>query len=186
MVRLFSPHSQILYVQYCRYSGKSVAFRKKYVWRICSCDGGGGVEEGGGTRGRLGNCKFKQEKNVLKPKGAIILFRSTLSWSTPSPPPIPLLLHHPLHQPIPPSPLARLPSDESEITTGSATLLKVQVICQKHAYEGPRPVKKGRKPDLIVNFGHFPCSQIRTRIHISNTDSNPGQPNQCGSASNNW
>jgi hypothetical protein len=42
-----------------------------------------------------------------------------------------------------------------------------------------KPVVKGNKPGLIVNFGQFPFSWIR--IRIPNTDPDPGQPNLCGS-----
>ncbi len=50
---------------------------------------------------------------------------------------------------------------------------------QKHGtYEG-KPFWKGRKPDLLINFGQFPCSWIQ--IRIPNTDPDPGQPKKCGS-----
>jgi hypothetical protein len=38
---------------------------------------------------------------------------------------------------------------------------------------------KGWKSCSLVSFGLFPCSRIR--IRISNTDPDPGEPNQCGS-----
>ncbi len=31
----------------------------------------------------------------------------------------------------------------------------------------------------LFNFGQFPCSGIRNRIHIPNMDPDPGQRNQC-------
>jgi hypothetical protein len=39
----------------------------------------------------------------------------------------------------------------------------------------------GWKSGLFVNFDQFPCSWIRTRIRIPNTDPDPGKTNQCGS-----
>jgi hypothetical protein len=37
------------------------------------------------------------------------------------------------------------------------------------------------KPVFYINFGKFPCSWIRIRIRIPNTDPDPGHPTQCGS-----
>jgi hypothetical protein len=36
-------------------------------------------------------------------------------------------------------------------------------------YEGTKAFLKYRKPGLFVNFGQYPCSWIRIRIHIPNT-----------------
>jgi hypothetical protein len=52
----------------------------------------------------------------------------------------------------------------------------------RYRYYVRKPFLKAGNHIFVVNFGQFPCSWIRIRIH--NTD--PGKSNQCGSRSEHW
>jgi hypothetical protein len=62
-------------------------------------------------------------------------------------------------------------------------ILEVGIRSKNIPYEGTEAFSKGKKLGLFDNFDQFPCSWIRIRIRIPNTDPDPGQPNQCGSGS---
>ncbi len=58
--------------------------------------------------------------------------------------------------------------------------LKLVKVKNIGTYEGTKAVLKGRIPGLFVNCGQFPCSWIRIRILNTDPDSDPRQPNECG------